>query len=54
MGEDEKCSAVCPKYNLHETKRSLYPETLCCGDSAVKVNATIFLTVEKYLKHERK
>jgi hypothetical protein len=54
MGEDMKCSAVCPKYNLHETESSLYPKTVCSGDNAAKVNATLFLTIEKYLKHERK
>jgi len=53
MGEDNECSAVCPKYNLHETENSLYPKILCSCDSTVKVNATLFLTVEKYLKHER-
>jgi len=54
MGKDKKCSAVCPKYNLHETEKSLQIKTLCSGDSAVKVKATLFLTIEKYLKHERK
>jgi hypothetical protein len=54
LGEDMKRSAVCPKYNLHKTENSLYPKTLCSGDSAVKVNATLFLTTEKYLKHGRK
>jgi len=49
-----RSSAVCPKYNLHETENSLYPKTLCSGDGVVKVNATLFLTIEKYLKHERK
>lgn len=49
-----RCSAVCPKYNLQETEKSLYPKTLCSGDIAVKVNVTLFLTMEKYLKHERK
>ena len=49
-----KCSAVCPKCNLHETENTLYPKTLCSGDSAVKVNTILFLTIEKYLKHERK
>jgi hypothetical protein len=54
MGEDMKCSAVCPKYNSHETENPLYPKTFSSGDNAVKVNATLFLTIEKYLKHERK
>lgn len=54
LDEDMKSSAVCPKYNLHVTENSIYPKTLCSGDNAVEVNATVSLTIEKYLKYEIK